>query len=78
MSITVISVLELQETGIKPYRTAANPWNYMLIRSDGRYGFSLNRNTPTAWVNSCPEHGCEAGWHTSACIAAYKHRRETN
>ncbi len=78
MITSIISVRELQGAGIKPYRTATNPWNYILIRSDGRYGFSLNQRTPTAWLHSCPEHGCEDGWHTERCIVAYKVRRETN
>lgn len=74
----VMSVREMQEAGLKPYRTAANPWNYLLLREDGKYGFSLNQRTPTAWLNPCKDHGCKDGWHTAECIQAYTLKRNTN
>lgn len=75
--IGVHTYREFCEAGVKPYRSAKNPWNYLLYRSDGLFGFSLNKTEPTTWTEPC-ENGCQDGWHKAECIKAFRQKMNAN
>lgn len=76
--VNVVSYREFKEAGVNPHRTTKNPWNYLLVREDGLYGFSLNKEEPTTWTEPCESKGCKDGFHTGACIQEYRRKLSMN
>ncbi len=76
--VYTVSYREFVECGVKPYRSAAHPWNYMLYREDGLFGFSLNKQSPTTWTEPCESVGCKDGFHTEACIKSFRAKMSMN
>ena len=76
--VSVISFRELVAAKLNPYQSVTQPWNYLLLSDDGRYGFSVHRHSPTAWTQPCADVKCSNGWHTAECIKAFKTKMQGN
>lgn len=72
------SYYEFKDAGFNPFRTDKNYWEYLLVAEDGRYGFSVNKQYPTAFLGSCTDQRCNKGWHHMECVKAFKQMIDNN
>ena len=72
------SFYELKDAGLQPYRTEKDYWEYLLLNDEELYGFSVNKQQPSAFLDKCYDEECHDGWHTSCCIASFRRKMRDN